>query len=198
MAAHSGYITDFGYARAGESSRTSTQVTRDQRADMTIRLMRAAVIGGQVIDAKGEPVPDAIVAVGRVRFTRGQRRPMPTGGRMVPSPSSAPHRNGGGWSRLDMPCRSARSGTAPSSTTGCLPASITSPLPAGTRNGRWMAQSWTLTSWTNSGPARPSSISWTARHGPYRWRYASSFPSPGTTGLSSIVPATARWFCYRF
>jgi hypothetical protein len=84
VAAHSGYITDFGYARAGGPSRTSTRVTRNQRADVTIRMMRAAVIGGQVIDANGEPVPDAVVAAGRMRFTRGQRRLMPTGGRMMP------------------------------------------------------------------------------------------------------------------
>ena len=84
IAAHSGYITDFGYAVAGGRSRTSTQVTKNQRVDISIRMMRAAVIGGQVIDANGEPVPDALVAVGRVRFTRGQRRLMPASGRMVP------------------------------------------------------------------------------------------------------------------
>ncbi len=73
LVTHAGYLTDFGRPTAGERARTSTLVTKDQRAEATIRLVRAAVIGGQVIDANGEPVPDATVAVGRVQFMGGRR-----------------------------------------------------------------------------------------------------------------------------
>jgi hypothetical protein len=70
---HSGYLTDFGTLN-GRQLRPPSHVAKDQPADVTIRLIRGAVIGGQVIDTNGDPVPGALVAVGRVRFTGGRRR----------------------------------------------------------------------------------------------------------------------------
>ncbi len=75
-----GYLNDRGYARAGRRAFNPIKLAPDRTdADVAVQLIRSSVIGGQITDEFGEPVPGVSVRAGRTFFRDGRRQVLAIG-----------------------------------------------------------------------------------------------------------------------